>query len=146
MLTTCWVIYLHYSANNSKLIMDMYSPPDPLVAYDCSEDGKSTGFTIVMKWVMLTRAYPELVNHIKNFIKDNPDSVNKKNTHGWTPLLLAVYNSNRCSTEETVFMLIGAGADVHARIKNGWTALMMAFRGGVLRAQIVLLECYSMLK
>lgn len=39
---------------------DLYAPPDPNNVYHCSSHRPSSGFTLLMKWCLLTNQHPEL--------------------------------------------------------------------------------------
>lgn len=52
--------------------------------------------------------------------------VDARNTHGWTPLLLAARYGHMAVAED----LVAVGADVNARGFHGWTALHLAHRYG----------------
>jgi len=108
--------------------LDIYKGPDPNIEYFCSNDAKSKGFTLLMKWVLLTKKCPHLNEKIKNYIKSHPKEINKKNEKGWTALMLASLNSRNKSNEETVKILIDAQCNLNLQNNNGWTALMMASR------------------
>jgi len=108
--------------------MDIYQEPDPNIEYKCSDNTISKGFTLLMKWVMLTKEHPELHDKIKEYIRDRPKEINKQNNDGWTALMMACGYSNGDSTENTVKMLIEAKANIDLHNNNGWTALMMACR------------------
>jgi len=108
--------------------MDIYQEPDPNIEYKCSDNTISKGFTLLMKWVMLTKEHPELHDKIKEYIRDHPKEINKQNEKGLTALMMASRNSKTESTENTVKMLIEAKANVDLQEKDGWTALMMASR------------------
>ena len=81
--------------------------------YKCSSNTMSTGFTPLMTLVMSTRQNQQLLNHLHDVMGD----INQKNTEGWTALMYASRNSNTDSTEETVKMLIDAGADLNLQEK-----------------------------
>ena len=122
------------------------------IEYKCSPNVSSTGFTQLMTYVMMTGKkhilseniikviQPELQHSIikqvqtaliatmKELIIADPTILNKKNTKGWTALMLACRNSQTDSSESTVRMLIDAGADVNLQDNDEWTALMMAAR------------------
>jgi len=108
--------------------MDIYQEPDPNIEYKCSDNTISKGFTLLMKWVMLTKEHPELHDKIKEYIRDRPKEINKQNEKGLTALMMASRYSNGDSTENTVKMLIEAEANVDLQNNDGWTALMLASR------------------
>lgn len=62
-----------------------------------------------------------------NRLKKNILSVDDKNDHGWTPLMVAVYNNSIDATKQ----LIGWGADINAVNNNGTTVLMYAKDGAI---------------
>lgn len=83
--------------------------------------------TILMKWVLLTGRNDILHKYIAKKIKEDPKIINKRNALGWTALMFAVRKSNNESTNETVKILINAGADLDIQSNNGGkTALMYA--------------------
>lgn len=87
---------------------------------------KSKGFTLLMKWCMMTGLHPELVDKIKTYIKNHPEEINKKTSTGTTALMLACWNSYSISSEETVKILIEGGADINATDHLNRTALFFA--------------------
>jgi ankyrin repeat protein len=119
---------------------NIFDVPDINWLYECSPYTTSSGFTLLMKWVMLTKKHPFLEYEIKKHINENSESlrdltfgsesksINQQNNEGWTPLMLASRNSNTYSTENTVKILIDAGADLNIQEKNGWSSLMLASR------------------
>ena len=58
--------------------------------YHCSHRETSEGFTILMKWVLMTRSNSTLLERIKQFIKLFPKEINAQNKKGWTPLMLKI--------------------------------------------------------
>ena len=95
--------------------------------YCCSNYVKSTGLTLLMKLVLQTKKKPELENKIKIYLKKNPDQINKQNSSGHTALLLAAFNTNTVSTENTVRILIDAGADPNIADNIIFTPIMHCF-------------------
>ena len=104
----------------------IYTNPDPYKEYYCYENYKTTGFTLLMKWVLLIRKYPKLRNGIKQLIKFNKMIINIRATNGYTALMIAVENARKYSTRKTVQMLINGGADINIQDNYGETALMLA--------------------
>jgi ankyrin repeat protein len=90
--------------------------------YECSQTTSSTGFTPLMKLVMLTNEHPFLNEYISRHV----DIINSKNTKGWTALMLACKNSNRTSSLDTIKILLKYGADVNLQSYNDRTALIYA--------------------
>jgi hypothetical protein len=94
---------------------------DEEIIYQCAPKGsifpnEAKGMTYLMKLVLLTREHTEIHTTITEYIKEYPIELEKQNSEGWTPLTLAIANSNTCSTYETVKLLLDNKADV-----NGWT-------------------------
>ena len=101
---------------------DIGAIPDPTKKYYCSQYTLSMGFTYLMKLVLLTQKYPELINQIKNY----KNEINKTNVEGWTPLMIACRNCQFYSSVETVQELLLCGADVNMQNKDYCTAIMYA--------------------
>jgi len=100
--------------------------PDINKLYFCSRNTKSTGMTLLMKWVLLTAKHIELIDKIREYVELCPHVLNIVNTAGWTALMIAVRNSHLHSTESTVELLIELSANINYQTADGWTALMMA--------------------
>jgi ankyrin repeat protein len=113
---------------NTPSETSIFDIPDINTPYRCSSYTLSSGFTLLMKLVMLTREYPTLEAEIKKHIDENPETINVENNEGWTALMLASRNSKTHSTENTVKMLIDAGADLNIQNHKYHTALMLAVR------------------
>ena len=47
---------------------DILALPDPNKEYWCTEYTKSTGFTLLMKWVLLTKKHNFLIDNIKELL------------------------------------------------------------------------------
>jgi len=108
-------------------VQDIYLEPNPDNIYYCSSNIASKKFTILMKWCLMTREHPELHEHIIDYLKNNPEEINKTNSCGWTPLMLSARNSNTVSTERTVEILLEHGASVNKiDVFQKKTALMYA--------------------
>ena len=104
---------------------ELLSEPDPFEHYACSIKINSTGFTKLMKWVLLTNAHPELLPHILELISTDKSHINKQNTAGWNSLMLACRNPT-LSSEQTIQILIDNGANINMQNNTGSTALMMS--------------------
>src|SRR5437868_9319589 len=94
---------------------NIFSEPDPSVLYACSPTSMSTGFTKLMKWVLLTKANCDLIINIKVLIEENPSVLDKQNDGGWTALMLACANIETLCSEPIVQLLIDAGANPNLR-------------------------------
>ena len=80
----------------------------------------------LMKIVMKTRKYPYLNEYINKYLKIYPEKVDNKNSDGETSLMLAAENSQYCSSNETVKILLKHGANNNLQDNDGYTALMSA--------------------
>ncbi len=105
----------------------IFSVPDPEKNYlyrsDCSI--KTKGFTILHKWVLLTKKYPEVEKLIEKYLKFSGKSqIDKVNKKGWSALILAIKNSSTVSTENTVKILLDAGANLDLQDDDNNTALL----------------------
>lgn len=116
---------------NIFLAMDIQfndlSEPDPNVLYYCAPNRVSSGFSYLMKLVLMVRMtnYQHLIIPlIENIIKDK-SKINEQNSIGFTPLIIACINSNTYSNNLVVKMLIDAGANINIAENHGWSALMM---------------------
>ena len=89
--------------------------------YPCCPGIESTGFNILMYYVMQTRVYPSTLIQIRQLLETQPSLLNETNTLGWTALMLSCRNSRTNSTEETVRVLLEAGAEVNLKTHLGQT-------------------------
>lgn len=87
---------------------------------------KSAGMTFLMKCVLLTKERPELLDRIRDYVTRHPDQLNKKNKKGWTPLMIAVANTNVSSSLETVKLLLELGANVNRQSSTSLSPLVIA--------------------
>lgn len=101
------------------------SEPDPDVEYYCSELYQSSGFTPLMKYVLMVRQHPEVIPLIEKIVTDI-DIVNKQNNRGWTALMIACTNYLTYSNGLVIKMLIDAGANTNIENAYGTTALTIA--------------------
>src|SRR5271166_326871 len=104
----------------------IFDIPDPNKEYQCSEKMKSTGFTLLMKLVMRARK-EGVMDYLKSYISTlTKEELDKKNTKGWTALMLAATNSHKYSNVDVLRMLLKNGANPNLQKNKGLTALMMA--------------------
>ncbi len=107
----------------------IYTVPDIHRLHYCAPDIRSSGFSILHKWVLLTKKYPHVEDIIEKYLKFcGGRPVNETNVQGWTPLMLAVRNCNTLSSERTVFILLHYGANIELQNSEGDTALILASR------------------
>lgn len=100
------------------------SIPDPNTRYSY-DGGISTGFTHLMKLVLMIEKDPKEIESIKQIINTDPDQINCQNSNGFTALMLAC---NKCNNElklSCVKLLLNAGADTNLVNDNKYTALML---------------------
>lgn len=103
---------------------------DPNHKYFMELFNKSTGFTMVMKHAMLGDF--DALTHYFNTLKSVKESklikyiINKKNTKGWTPLMLACRHGTTYSNIKTIKLLLDNGANVNAQSLRGYTTLLIA--------------------
>ena len=118
---------IDYNFNNQFDKEGIYTVPDIHRIHYCAPDISSTGFSILHKWVLLTKKYPCVEDIIEKYLKfccGRP--VNETNVQGWTPLMLAVRNCNTLSSERTVFILLHYGANIELQNSEGDNALILA--------------------
>lgn len=82
--------------------------------------------TLLIKLVLLTQQYPHLVDFIDNYINLNKSELNKTDSKGYTPLMIASINVKHRSSIKTVEILLKHGADVNLKNYFGETALHLA--------------------
>lgn len=98
------------------------TPPNPSDRYYCDKMTSTSGWSHLMKLVLMVKKNPEAMMIIKSLIIDK-NKLSKYNNAGQTALMIACANSNTYSNIETVKMLIDAGADVNFRNNRNITAL-----------------------
>jgi len=104
----------------------LYDPPNPNKGYKSYCIIESKGWTLLMKWVVQTKKYPQLNDKIKHLIRSNKNIINVQNENGWSALILASRHSNTFSTEKTVKILIDGGANAEFCTCYGKSALVFA--------------------
>ncbi len=118
-LTNIYQNIIDLLKNEHVITTNIFSDPDPTASYLCYKTIISTGFSKLMRWTMLSVNNPELLANIKCV---DVNSINKKNTLGYTALMLACANKINNVAE----ILINLGADINLCNNDGKTALMFA--------------------
>lgn len=80
----------------------------------------------LQKCILLTSKYNFMNEYIDLYLYGCQSAVNYTAECGWSPLMIAVVNTNNNSSEETVRILIKHGAIVSYQSTDGTTALMLA--------------------
>ena len=109
----------------------IYEPPDFNKEYYCSPITKSSGFTLLMKWLFLIKKHIHLKDKFKNMLKRRPYLINQTNKKGWSLLILACRNSKTYDLEDIVKFLLESGIDINLKTDDGWTALASSVRNSV---------------
>jgi ankyrin repeat protein len=99
---------------------------DPDYYYMCSPQSRARRFTLLMKYCLLYHRDPTIIDRITDYVQQYPDSLNEKNSKGWTPLIISARNSQTYSSDVIVSLLIDLGADINAQCEQGETALITA--------------------
>lgn len=107
---------------------------DPNTIYSCY-DIKSKNYTHLHKCVMRVDEYTFLVDYIDEYLQVFPDDIDKRNSDGWTPLMIA--------SDAIVEILLKHGANVNAQSNDGLTALMISIVHGSEKKVKILLENHS---
>jgi len=101
---------------------------NPEKTYYCSEVSRSTGFTLLMKYMLLDKDIV-LMNNIKKYILTlTIEEINKQNTEGWSALNIACRNSEKYCNYEIIKLLLDNKADINMKNNDGWTALIVSSR------------------
>jgi len=121
-----YVNKIKYSMAN--IVIDQFEDEDLMLIdsdreYYCSPFTKSTGFTLLMKLVLIPNTDIKI---LENEIKNN--DINIKNAQGLTALMIACRNSKICNNMNTIKLLLNSKANVDLQDNCGWSALMMASR------------------
>lgn len=94
--------------------------------YDCSEFTKANHFNKLMYLIINVNNIQNGKKILAEYIINNKNEINEKNSEGWTSLLIAARNSKKFGILEEIKLLIENGADIDATDINGRTPLMMA--------------------
>lgn len=122
------------------LIMDTqftdFSPPDPDAYYYCnskSSNVTSTNFTTLMKLTLYksinlsdAKMFKNIRPMIIDIVNKNPAELNKKNSIGYTALIIAYDNVETYSSIKCIKLLLELGADVNIRADSMRTVLHKA--------------------
>lgn len=101
--------------------------PDHNKEYYYYKNNCCKGFTKLMKYVLLTKKNPAMENIIEKYITKHPEVIDIKSDKQFTAFFLACRNMNGCSTENTIKILIKAGANTDLRDINRSTAIFRVF-------------------
>jgi ankyrin repeat protein len=126
-----------------KCIYDFkISDVNKLVPYRCYQDVDAILFTPLMHAVMSNN-----LNSVEAILENDKEQLNKKNSRGWTALMLAVCNSKATSSDVCVKMLLNAKADINLTNDNGDTALSLAIKCIIEsnKCNVISEECINML-
>lgn len=105
--------------------------------YDCSNNTRSAGFTLLMKLILLERYYASkssiinimrgesLCYIIKKYIALHPEEVSKVNDKNWTPLMLTISTAKTCNIE-IIKLLLKYTSNVNAMNNRNCTALVLS--------------------
>src|SRR5438105_1977527 len=104
---------------------DIFSEPIATELFYCYEGINTSGFTKLMKWVMLTKSNPDLLANIKHLIESDPVILDKQNEIGWTALMLACVNSSTHSCVKTLELLLSFKPNLELKTSPGKTALAL---------------------
>jgi len=104
-----------------------YNEIDPSIEYSCSNHTKSSGFTLLMKYVLLHHKYGDkVIDDIKNLLKEKSEILDQENDKKWTALMIACRNSSTLSSNKIIKLLIDYGADVNHSNVKGWRPILLA--------------------
>ena len=90
-------------------------------------DGRSEGFTVEAKWILMTRKYPFLLGKLEKYFELFPNKVKGKLTDGTTLLTLTCINVGTFTTIETLSLLLKVIDDANFKefiLKNGIDAIL----------------------
>lgn len=90
-----------------------------------SNEIEKDNFNLIKDIILLTNKNKHLENHVENILKKDPNLVNEQDELGCTLLMYACSRTNDLCSENTVKILIKAGANVNLQNKSGETALML---------------------
>ena len=114
-------VYMENQFDNES----MEEIPDPDKEYYYHQSCFPTrGLTYLMKLVLLTKKYPQLVKKIELY----RHQINQKNKRGFTALMIACINLNEYTVLETIDELIKNGANVNERNEIYRTALFEYYK------------------
>src|SRR6056297_1661806 len=92
--------------------------PNLNIEYMCNKMDPSitaNGFTKLMQLCLTSSKYPENLNLIEEYITNNSDELNKKNSTGWRTIDLVISNFNSWSNLDTVKILLSKNAQFNGK-------------------------------
>lgn len=119
---------------------DVNVKPDPSYYYLCCDETLASGFTYLMKLVMIAKT-SKILDLIKKEITDYPQILNESNSVGMTALHLASIHYNNLITQIAINILLNAGININKKDDMGKTALHYA--SALSRINVVKLLVYN---
>lgn len=93
-------------------------------SYQLSDGQSSSRFTHFHKCILMTAAHPTINDYLMEYIKENPEELNKVTKANWSSLHLATRNCNTWSIPKTVKILLDAGIKRNTKTQaKNYTAL-----------------------
>ena len=95
----------HFNKKNINI------PPNPKKRYWYTDYDKAKGFTLLIKWMIMSKQYPFLINKIKNSIREDSSIINTVFFHDMTLLNIAC----SCKTVhiKVIKFLLENGSDIN---------------------------------
>ena len=120
------------------------SHPDYNAEYYCDDVTKATGFTPLMKYALMNE-----IMLVKDIVSKNPDEIYRKNSKGYTALMMACCSCVKYSSIECIEILLDADykkdsceRSINIQSNNGQSALMITVFNS---AETSSIECVNLL-